>query len=261
MAVVRRMFDTVADEYDQSGVAFFQPIATRLCELLTPRAGERALDVGCGRGAVTRRLVDAGTEVTAVDFSTVMVGLTRAAIPEATVLEGDATRLELPAASYDVIASSLVLFFLPDPQAALASWLRLLAPGGRVGVTSFGEADGTFHALATLFDPFIPPQTLDPLAEREDDPFEDEGSLRRLFTGAGARDVEVRTEPLWVEYADVASWRAWTMTTGQRMFWGRMDDEQRADVLARAETLLDAARGDDGRVVVRQDVRYTLARA
>ena len=62
-------------------------------------------------------------------------------------------------------------------------------------------------------------------------------------------------------FADVAAWRAWTMTTGQRMFWGRMDDEQRADVLARAEQLLEDARGRDGRVVVRQDVRYTLARA
>jgi len=260
VAMVRRIFDTLADDYDQSGVAFFQPIAAQLCELLAPGPGERALDVGCGRGAVTRRLVEAGADVTAVDLAPAMVELTKAAVPEATVLEADATRLELPAASYDVLSSSLVLFFLPDPRGALATWLRLLAPGGRIGITSFGEADDTFAALGALFDPFIPPQALDPLADREEDPFASETSLRGLFTDAGAADVEVRTEPLWVELADVAAWRAWTMTTGQRLFWGRMDDEQRADVLARAEALIEGGRDQHGRVVVRQDVRYALAR-
>ena len=51
------------------------------------------------------------------------------------------------AASYDVVASSLVLFFLPDPAAALARWVRLLAPGGRIGLTTFGEEHPVWTAL------------------------------------------------------------------------------------------------------------------
>lgn len=261
VAKVRQVFDTVADDYDQSGVAFFQPIADRLTDLLDVRRGERALDVGCGRGAVTRRLVDAGAEVTAIDLSPAMVGHARAAVPEADVREMDATRPDLPEGSFDVLASSLVLFFLPEPQQALTRWRELLAPGGRVGVTTFGEGDETFEGVAKLFEPYMPREALDPLIKGEDDPFASDESVARLFERAGAVDVQVRLEPLAIDFADVEAWRRWTMSTGQRMFWGRMDDAQRADVLAGATELLEGVRDADGRIVVHLDVRYTLARA
>jgi hypothetical protein len=115
-------------------------------------------------------------------------------------------------------------------------------------------------ALTGLFEPFMPREMLDPLNKPEEDPFASDQSLETLFRGAGADDVEVHTDPLPVEFDDVEAWRRWTMSTGQRMFWGHMDDDQRADVLSRAEKLLEGARGYDGRVVVHTDVRYTLAR-
>ena len=48
---LRSLFDAVADSYDQVGVDFFQPIAAGLVAELNPQPGERALDLGCGRGA------------------------------------------------------------------------------------------------------------------------------------------------------------------------------------------------------------------
>src|SRR5689334_11165547 len=48
---LRSLFDAVADSYDQVGVDFFQPIAAGLVAELDPQPGERALDLGCGRGA------------------------------------------------------------------------------------------------------------------------------------------------------------------------------------------------------------------
>jgi ubiquinone/menaquinone biosynthesis C-methylase UbiE len=263
VAAVRRMFDTVADDYDQSGVAFFQPIADRLVDLLDVRPGEDALDLGCGRGAATTRLAGTGARVTAVDLSPAMTAHTRAAVAglDVTVLEMDATRPTLPEASFDVLASSLVLFFLPDPRDALSRWLRLLRPGGRFGLTTFGEADATFEALGDLFEPYIPREVLDPMNEREqDDPFASPGTLTALAETAGASDVRVVEEDLAVELADVHAWRRWTMSTGQRMFWGRMDDAQRAATMARAEELVESARGADGRVVVHMGVRFTLGR-
>jgi ubiquinone/menaquinone biosynthesis C-methylase UbiE len=53
---IAAMFDQVADSYDQVGVELFQPIADRLVHILAPRPGERALDLGCGRGAALLRL-------------------------------------------------------------------------------------------------------------------------------------------------------------------------------------------------------------
>ena len=49
------------------------------------------------------------------------------------VVVGDAQEPDLPEQSFDALASSLVLFFLPDPAAALRAWRMLLVDGGRIG--------------------------------------------------------------------------------------------------------------------------------
>ena len=54
-ARVAAVFDGAAETYDRVGVDLFQPIAARLVEELQPRAGERVVDMGCGRGAVLLR--------------------------------------------------------------------------------------------------------------------------------------------------------------------------------------------------------------
>ena len=58
-AQVARLFAELAPVYDSSGVEFFGPMARRLVELLAPRPGERALDIGCGRGAASLPLAEA----------------------------------------------------------------------------------------------------------------------------------------------------------------------------------------------------------
>ncbi len=266
---VRRVFDAVADDYDQSGVAFFRPIAADLVERLQVTPGERVLDIGCGRGAATVPLAVAtgpsGT-VVAGDLSPAMVAHTRVAaevagLGQITVRELDATRVDLPDQSFDVLASSLVLFFLPDPGAALADWRRLTRPGGRVGVTTFGEPDPVLKQLFGLFDPFMGSDTLDPLADREDNPFLSDEGVERLFSDAGWRGVRTVRKPFPVRFADAHAWRAWTMSTGQRLFWSRMDDRQREDTMDRATAVLEPARGTDGVAVVHQEVRHTLAHA
>ena len=82
VARVRATFDAVADDYDQSGVPFFVPTAQGLVDALAPLPGERALDLGCGRGAVTsllaRAVLPTGS-VDAVDLSPAMVEHTRGA--------------------------------------------------------------------------------------------------------------------------------------------------------------------------------------
>jgi ubiquinone/menaquinone biosynthesis C-methylase UbiE len=54
-AGVAALFDRVADTYDTVGVEWFGPIGRGLVAELGPTAGERALDIGCGRGAVLFR--------------------------------------------------------------------------------------------------------------------------------------------------------------------------------------------------------------
>ena len=133
---VAAVFDRAAETYDRVGVDLFQPIAARLLEELEPKVGERVLDIGCGRGAVLVPLAAAvgpTGRATGLDLAPQMVA---AAADEAAragldvhVVLGDAQEPDLTAGSFDALTSSLVLFFLPDPVAALRAWRNLLVDG------------------------------------------------------------------------------------------------------------------------------------
>ncbi len=96
---------------------------------------------------------------------------------------GDASAPDLPAASFDVVASSLVLF-LPDPRAALARWVALLCPGGRIGVTTFGAQSALWRELDGLLRPWMPP--LDPRSAGPDGPFASDAAMESALATAFA---------------------------------------------------------------------------
>ena len=101
------------------------------------RADEVVLDPGCGTGwqaAGLRRAVP-GLAVIGVDLSAGMLGRARTA-GAGPVLQADAARLPLAAASVDVVVTRGVLHHLPDVVGALAEWHRVLRPGGAVVVVS-----------------------------------------------------------------------------------------------------------------------------
>jgi ubiquinone/menaquinone biosynthesis C-methylase UbiE len=268
VARVRAIFEAVADDYDQSGVPFFVPTAQGLVDTLHPAPGERALDIGCGRGAVAillaRAVLPSGT-LDAIDVSPAMVEHTKALLRgeglDARVQVMDATDPQLPPASFDLVASSLVLFFLPDPPAALARWVTLLAPGGRIGLTTFGDEHPVWTQLDDLFRPWVPPGMLDPKVVGPDAPFATDAGMEKLLRDAGATDVRTVTVRLDVPWGDVDGWKAFSMSTGQRAMWASVPAEEREALLVRAGEILDAARDDTGRVVIWQDMRYTIGTA
>lgn len=264
---VAQLFDTLADDYDQSGVEFFAPIAEGLVDALRLMPGERVVDVGCGRGAVTfpaARAVGDGGSVTAVDIAPGMVELTRRAAEEggyrqvrtAVVAPDD---LGLPDGCADVVASSLVLFFAPEPDATLRAWLRLLVPGGRLGLATFGPEDPTWERVEQLFRPYLPPQLLDARTSGEAGPFASDEGMEELCRSCGARDVRTELAQVPVRFRDAAQWRAFSMSTGQRMFWGFVPEERREPLYEEAAGILEGARDAGGDIVLTQHVRYTLA--
>ena len=98
-------------------------------ELLDPRPGERVLDIGCGDGALTAKLVEAGCRVVAIDASPEQVRAARERGLDARV--ADATALDFDA-EFDAVFSNAVLHWIRAPDAALAAIRRSLAPGGRL---------------------------------------------------------------------------------------------------------------------------------
>jgi ubiquinone/menaquinone biosynthesis C-methylase UbiE len=267
-ARVAAVFDRVADVYDRVGVPWFTPIARRLVQLAEPQRGERALDIGCGRGAVTIPLAEAvGGEgrVTGIDLSPNMIEMCRADVAarglgnvELQVM--DASSPLLPAAAYDLVVSSLVVFFLPDPPAALAAWRRLLvAPGGRLAISTFADRDPVWEAVDATFQPYLPAGMLDARTTGTTGPFASDASVADLVTAAGYTGVRTARFDVEVTFADVDEWCAFSRSHGQRAMWDAIPEADHDSVKALVAEHLEKARGADGRIHLNQQVRCTLA--
>jgi SAM-dependent methyltransferase len=109
----------------------------RVLDLLAPAAGERVLDVGVGPGLLAydlARLVGEAGRMVGLDLAPAMVAAAAerlSGLPQATVREGDAERLEFPDASFDAVVSTQVYEYVADMPRALGELHRVLRPGGR----------------------------------------------------------------------------------------------------------------------------------
>jgi len=131
--VAAASFDDAADH------GLRDPVTRRAwAELLVPalEGSDRIADIGCGTGSLTALLAQAGHRVHGVDFSSAMLDLARAKAvdldPQPVFTLGDASNPPLPNSAFEAVLCRHVLWTLPNPTAALAAWIRLLAPGGRL---------------------------------------------------------------------------------------------------------------------------------
>lgn len=86
-------------------------------------------DLAAGTGKLTRRLVDLGASVIAVEPVAAMREQARATVPDAQVVDGTADAIPLPDASVDVVTVAQAFHWF-DADAALAEIARVLKPGG-----------------------------------------------------------------------------------------------------------------------------------
>jgi len=152
---VRRMFDRVAPRYDLANTVFslgqdkgWRQAAAQATRLA---AGEVAVDVACGTGALTRELeaIAPGALVVGMDFSQEMLKRARStggatsAPPDppqpSRYVVGDALQLPLADASVDVVTIAFGLRNLPEPGQGLLEFRRVLRPGGRLVVCEFSQ--------------------------------------------------------------------------------------------------------------------------
>src|SRR5688500_2118307 len=110
------MQDWNAAQY-QRHAGFVPELGQPVFDLLAPRSGERILDLGCGDGALTRRLVEAGATVVGVDASPDMIAAARARGLDARVMNGQHLNF---AEEFDAVFSNAALHWMPDPDAVIA---------------------------------------------------------------------------------------------------------------------------------------------
>jgi SAM-dependent methyltransferase len=104
--------------------------------LVRARAGERVLEIGCGRGALVGLLVDAGARVTAIDRSATAVAAARranaAAVRDERAEVVRATLEELDGAGFDAVVAVNVNVFWTAPAPSTSALIARCAPGARV---------------------------------------------------------------------------------------------------------------------------------
>jgi trans-aconitate methyltransferase len=113
---------------------FVADLGMPVVELLAPKPGERILDLGCGDGALTEKLVAMGCTVVGVDGSAAQVAAARARGLDAHVMDGEGLTFD---GEFDAVFSNAALHWMKRGDAVIAGVWRALKPGGRF-VAEFG---------------------------------------------------------------------------------------------------------------------------
>ncbi len=260
------VFDRAADTYDDVGVPWFRPIAQGLVDELDVKPGECVLDVGCGRGAALIPLARAAGptgRVLGIDLAPRMVELTAQDVrdlPQVEVRVADASAPGLQPSSYDVVASSLVLFFLPDPAAAVRTWSQLLVGGGRLGVTTFGPQDEQWKQVDSVFTPYLPPAMLDARTSGARGPFGSDEGVARLLSDAGLTAVRTVHQTVDAVFRDAEHLLEFSWSHGQRAMWEAVPPREHDAVRRQMTEVVRPMTESSGWLSFTQQVRHTLAR-
>jgi trans-aconitate methyltransferase len=121
------------EQYEKNA-RFVSDLGMPVVALLSPQPGERILDLGCGDGALTRKLVELGCTVVGVDSSAEMIHAAQALGLDAHVAHGQSLVFDN---EFDAVFSNAALHWMKDPEQVVTGVWRALKPGGRF-VGEFG---------------------------------------------------------------------------------------------------------------------------
>jgi trans-aconitate methyltransferase len=142
--------EMAAQEWNSSRYAqnarFVSDLGQAVFDLLKPQPGERILDLGCGDGALTEKIVGAGAQVVGVDASSDMVLAAKRRGLDARVMDGYGLTFD---SEFDAVFSNAALHWMNrDPDAVLQGVRRALQPGGRFAAEMGGHGCAAAIAVA-----------------------------------------------------------------------------------------------------------------
>lgn len=235
-------FFTAADAYDRFMGRYSRLLSPQMADLAGVAPGQRALDVGCGPGALTAELVRrlGASAVAAVDPSQPFVDAARERHPGVDVRQASAEALPFPDQTFDAVLAQLVVHFMSDPVGGLSEMRRVTRPEGAVVACVWDHAGGkgplgVFWQAARELDAGVHDEGGLPGAR--------EGHLSQLFTDAGFKQVESTTVVAELEHASFEDWwEPYTAGVGPAGAYVATLDAEHADALReRCRALLPAA--------------------
>ena len=128
-------WNTIAPDYSKrieaSGDRCFPEVAARFWELLGGIQGKTILDLGCGKGWLTKELSDRGANVAGVDGSSVLIERARSLCPDHAFHVCDLAK-GLPDldGKFDIVVCNMVVMDLSEIDRLFSDVARALEPGG-----------------------------------------------------------------------------------------------------------------------------------
>jgi ubiquinone/menaquinone biosynthesis C-methylase UbiE len=222
-------FAVAGDKYDRFMGRYSRELAPRLIEFARVDSGMAIVDVGCGPGPLTERLVErvGAGNVAAADPSEPFVAAATERAPGADVRQAAAEELPWADHRFDAALSQLVVNFMRDADAGVSEMRRVVRPGGMVAACtwSYGE---DMEMLRAFWD----------AARRLDSGAPDEASTMRyrsteeldeLWRRVGLSDVEtdhLRVETSYTGFDDL--WEPFTYGVGPAgAYLEKLEPEQR----------------------------------
>ena len=182
-------FAVPAGSYDRYMGRYSRKLAPLFAEFAGVRPGMRALDVGCGPGALTESLAArAGADaVAAADPSESFVATCAERVPVADVRRASAESLPWSDSEFDVVLSQLVVNFLDDAPGAVSEMRRVARSGGVVAACTWDYRE-RMEMLRVFWDAAL---AVDPDAPDEGGRmrFATTAELREQWLAAGVGDV------------------------------------------------------------------------
>lgn len=247
---------------------FFGSLTTRVIEPLLDAAevgpGDRVLDLASGPGYAAAAAAGRGAEAVGVDVAGEMVTLARRLHPRIEFLRASGERLTLPDDSFDAVVGNFFILHLGRPERGAAEAARVLAPGGRLALSTWDVPArtrllGVFmeaaHQAGATPTPGIP----------EGPPFfrfAEESEFKALLEGVGLTDVAVRTvtftyrvggaDELWAGFRDG--------TVRMRAIVFAQPPETLARIRASFDRLVAEYVADDGSLELPVSVKVASAR-
>lgn len=216
--------DATAGGHDDPALRFYPFCADYMVDRLGLPPGAKVLDVATGTGAAAvaaAQRIEPGGRVMAIDAAKAMLDRAEAnvrkmASSNVDLHHMDPRRLDFRNGYFDYVLCSLALFYMPDMAAALADWLRVLKPAGRLAASVFSE--GAFQPQAELLQRRLHECGIH---GAEDQPpwgrVSTVEQFRELLQSAGAVDIQVESTQLGYHLATGEDWWAVVWNSALRL--------------------------------------------
>ena len=256
-------YNAASDHFDDEPLGFWKRYGERTVERLALHPGARVLDVGCGTGASALPAADRvgpTGKVIGVDLAERLLEIAqqKAAsrnLGNAEFHFGDMERLGYPDGDFDAVICVFAIFFVPDMAKQLRELWRMVCPGGRLAITTWGPR--VLEPAASMFWSAV--KELRPelyLGFNPWDRITEPEPLRALLAEAGISNADILAEDGSQDLGSPEDWWTIVIGSGFRSIVDQMGPEMAGRL---RETNLSQIRSQ-GITSVEANVIYAVAR-